>query len=285
MREQVAIPGLEDIPLQQLYRAMDFLLEVHEELQREVYYAVAVLLNLEVDLLYFDTTSTYFEIETDALDEDEGETPRRNERSSTLRRHGHSKDHRPDLPQVVIGLAVTRDGIPVRCWVWPGNTADMSVVEQVKQDLTGWRLGRVITVVDRGFASEENLRIIQRAGGHYIAGEKLRSGKREEAEALGRGGRYQQVKANLHVKVIVVGDGEARRRYVLVYNPEQAKRDRLRREKLVEHLEAELAQLKTLPSGQHTKAVCALLSHPTYSRYLAQTKGGNLRINRARPAR
>src|SRR5690606_11970255 len=126
----------------------------------------------------------------------------------------------------------------------------------------GWRLGRVITVVDRGFASEENLRIIQRAGGHYIAGEKLRAGKREVAEALGRGGRYQQVKANLHVKEIVVGDGEARRRYVLVYNPEQAKRDRLRREKLVDHLEAELAQLKTLPSGQHTKAVCALLSHP-----------------------
>ena len=282
VREQVAIPGLEDTPLQQLYRAMDFLLEVHEELQREVYYAVADLLNLEVDLLYFDTTSTYFEIETDALDEDGSEGSRRNERPSTLRRHGHSKDHRPDLPQVVIGLAVTRDGIPVRCWVWPGNTADMSVVEQVKQDLTGWRLGRVITVVDRGFASEENLRIIQRAGGHYIAGEKLRAGKREVAEALGRGGRYQQVKANLHVKEIVVGDGEARRRYVLVYNPEQAKRDRLRREKLVEHLEAELAQLKTLPSGQHTKAVCALLSHPTYSRYLAQTKGGKLRINRAR---
>src|SRR5690606_39849977 len=126
VREQVAIPGLGEIPLQQLYRAMDFLLEVHEELQREVYYAVADLLNLEVDLLYFDTTSTYFEIETDALDEDGSEGSRRNERPSTLRRHGHSKDHRPDLPAVVSGRAATRDGLPGRRWVWPGHTAGMS---------------------------------------------------------------------------------------------------------------------------------------------------------------
>jgi hypothetical protein len=69
-----------------------------------------------------------------------------------LRRRGHSKDKRPDLSQAVIGPAVTRTGIPVRCWVWPGNKADMSVIKQVKGDLVGWRLGRVITVVDRGFA-------------------------------------------------------------------------------------------------------------------------------------
>ena len=61
-----------------------------------------------------------------------------------LRRLGHSKDHRPDLPQVVIGLAVTREGIPVRVWVWPGNANDQTLVEQVKADLAGWRLGRAI---------------------------------------------------------------------------------------------------------------------------------------------
>jgi hypothetical protein len=72
----------------------------------------------------------------------------------------------------VIGLAVTRSGLPVRCWVWPGNTADVTRVEEVKQDLVAWKLGRVVTVVDRGFVSEENLRVLRRAGGHYIAGER-----------------------------------------------------------------------------------------------------------------
>jgi transposase len=66
------------------------------------------------------------------------------EADGPLRRQGHSKDHRPDLPQVVIGLAVTREGIPVRVWVWPGNTNDQPVVSEVKSDLVGWRLGRAI---------------------------------------------------------------------------------------------------------------------------------------------
>lgn len=110
---------------------MDFLLEAAEELQREVFSSVAHLFNLEVDLLYFDTTSTYFEVEEKDNPED---------KKQHLRRKGNSKDHRPDLPQVVIGLAVTQEGLPVRCWVWPGNTADMSVIEQVKKDLvaSGW---------------------------------------------------------------------------------------------------------------------------------------------------
>lgn len=81
--------------------------------------------------------------------------------------------------------------------VWPGNTADMAVIEQVKKDLVGWQLGRVINVVDRGFASKDNLLYLQRAGGHYIADEKMRSGKDTVAEALARPGRYKTVKDNL----------------------------------------------------------------------------------------
>ena len=142
------IPDLAFVPVQQFYRAMDFLLAADSVIQEDVFFSVANLFNLEVDLLYFDTTSTYFETE----EEDD------------FRRLGHSKDHRPDLPQAVIGLAVTRDGIPVRCWVWPGNTADMSVIEEVKKDLNGWKLNRVIGVIDRGFSSEDNLRYLQRAG-------------------------------------------------------------------------------------------------------------------------
>lgn len=267
---EVAVEDLEEVSVQQLYRAMDFLLEAARELERDVFFSVADLLSLEVDLLYFDTTSTYFEFEP-VSDECE-----------PLRRYGHSKDHRPDRPQVVVGLAVTRTGIPVRCWVWPGNTADMSVVEEVKSDLVGWRLGRVITVVDRGMASEENLRALQRAGGHYIAGERMTCGTKAVKEALSRQGRYQKVRDNLEVKEIIVGDGEARRRYVLVRNPEQAQRDRASRERILDELRQELEGLRYLPEGQHTRAVCALRSHPTLGRYLKQDEGGRLIIDRAK---
>ncbi|MCA1679054.1 MAG: hypothetical protein LC777_08990 [Actinobacteria bacterium] len=116
-----------------------------------------------------------------------------------------------DLPQVVIGLAVTREGIPVRVWVWPGNTNDMSVLGEVKDDLRGWRLRRVVTVLDRGFSSDENLRLryLTRAGGHWIAGERMRDGSPDAQAALSRPGRYQQVRDNLRVKEVGVGDGDA----------------------------------------------------------------------------
>jgi transposase len=269
--EEVAIPGLAQVAVQQLYRAMDFLLEHQEELQWQVYTAVADLLNLEVDILYFDTTSTYFEIE----DEDE-EDPA----GPGLRRRGYSRDHRPDLPQAVVGMAVTKSGIPVRCWVWPGNTADMSVVAQVKKDLIGWKLGRVITVVDRGFVSEENLKELQKAGGHYIAGEKLRNGKVGTEAALGRAGRYQWVKEGVEVKEIVVGEGEARQRYVVVRNHKRAERDRAVRADLLARLEGELKQIKVLKGQLHTRACCALLANPAYSRYLKTNKRGQPRIDR-----
>ena len=267
VQEDVIIDDLPEVAVQQLYRAMDFVLESEEDLQREVYWSVANLLNLEVDLLYFDTTSTYFEIE----DEDEGE--------DGFRKRGHSKDKRRDLPQAIIGLAVTREGIPVRCWAWPGNTADMSVVSQVKKDLTNWKLGRVITVLDRGFSSKENLKELQKAGGHYIVGDKMRSGKPEVNEAMKRPGRYHEIRENLRAKEIVVGDGEARHRYVLVHNPAEAKRQKAKRGKIIENLKAQLAQIKDLPPNQHTKAVCALVSHRTYGRYLRSTKAGRPRID------
>ena len=137
---KVLIEGLEEVQVHNLYRAMDFLVERADELQRTVFFSVASLLNLEVDLLFFDTTSTYFELEEE---DEEG-----------LRRYGHSQDHRSHLPQVVIGLAVTRGGLPVRCWMRSGNTHDATTVDEVQRDLAGWRLNRVVWVLDRGFDGE-----------------------------------------------------------------------------------------------------------------------------------
>src|SRR5919109_311732 len=203
--KDVHIPGVAEMDEDQAYRAMDVLAAADTEaaVQEAVFFACADLLNLEVDLLFFDTTSTYFE-------RDEPETAP--DGAPGFRALGHSKDHRPDLPQVVIGLAVTREGIPVRVWVWPGNTSDQTVIEQVKADLGGWKLGRCVWVVDSGFASTENLRCLQRAGGHYIAGMKLRAGTAEARLALKRQGRYHTVADNLAVKQVIVGDGAARQR-------------------------------------------------------------------------
>jgi transposase len=287
----VVLPGIAAVSDDELYRAMDFLLACSERVQESVFFSLANLLNLEVDVIFFDTTSTYFEVDVDdeAID-DEHAADQAADRP--LRRLGHSKDHRPDLAQVVIGLAVTREGIPVRVWVWPGNGNDQKLVEQVKRDLAGWRLGRAVYVVDSGFSGRDNLRHLRAGGGHYIAGVKLRSGMPETEQALSRQGRYRQVKDNLRVKEVRVGDGEASVRYVVCHNPAEAGRDRALRERRLERIEAELARLaeqrqrakRKAEREQHLRGECALRDHPTLARYLRQTKGGRLALDRARIA-
>jgi hypothetical protein len=288
-----AIPGLAGMDDDHAYRAMDLLADADTDarVQEAVFFAAAHLLNLEVDLLFFDTTSTFFERDT----EDEG--------ADGFRRFGHSKDHRGDLPQVVIGLAVTREGIPVRVWCWPGNTNDMTVVQQVKDELRGWRLGRVVTVVDRGFASDDNLAYLTRAGGHWIAGERLRDNTADVAKVLARQGRYQQVRDNLRVKEVRLGEGDAARRFVICHNPNQAERDRDQRQQQLAAVTAELERIAKLragaaaratsakqpgrarrvaAAGDHLKAECALRDHATLGRWLRQTPGGRLVIDRGK---
>jgi transposase len=278
----VHIPGLEGMDEDHCYRAMDLLIEADSEakVQEAVFFACADLLNLEVDLLFFDTTSTYFE--RDAEEQGEG----------AFRVYGHSKDHRPDLPQIVIGLAVTREGIPVRVWCWPGNTSDMAILPEVKDGLRGWRLGRVITVVDRGFSSDENLKYLTRAGGHWIAGERMRDGSADAAAALSRQGRYQTVRENLRVKEVRVGEGDAAKRFVICHNPVEADRHRAERDDTIRRLEAELQRIqaaraknKTKKAAEaHTKAECALRDHPTLGRYLRQTPTGRLKLDKTKIA-
>src|SRR4030042_3996678 len=221
---------------------------------------------VEVALLFFDTTSVYVECE------EEG----------GIRQYGSSKDKRSDLPQVVIGLAVTKEVLPVRCWVLPGNTQDMTTVERIKTDLLGWKLGRCIWVMDRGMSSEDNRILLQRAGGHYILGEKLRDNQEAHNLALSFKGRYHKVRDNLEVKEIVVGDGERRRRFVLVFNPEQAEKDKATREKTLQRIEETIEALGDKKGKAHKKAVCALLSHRAMGRYIRPTKTGRLKINQAK---
>jgi Transposase DDE domain len=282
----VAVPGLGSMDEDQAYRAMDLLVaaDAQAEVQEAVFFAVADLLNLEVDLLFFDTTSTYFERDS----EEEGD--------GGFRRYGHSKDHRPDLPQIIIGLAVTREGIPVRVWCWPGNTNDQTVLPEVRDGLRGWRLGRVVAVVDRGLSSDANLGYLRRAGGHWIAGERMRDGSPDALEARARQGRYQTVRDNLRVKEVRL-DSTPDRRWIVCHNPAEAERDKANRDAAVARLETELGAIaaarargaaktnktKTKKSNDdaHRRAECALRDHRTLGRYLRQTPRGRLQINRA----
>lgn len=281
------VDGLAEVEVQQLYRSMDFLLKAHDDIQREVFWGVKNLFNLEVDLIFVDTTSTYFEIEgEDADDTVDGDEVDGDDGEVGMRKRGYSKDSRADLAQAVLGFAVTRDGIPVRCWVWPGNTVDVSVVEEVKKDLNGWKLGRVVMVMDTGFNSEANRRTLQGAGDAYILGEKMRLGRDGKLpEALTRAGRYKTLANGLEVKEVTINKGSvASRRFVVVHNPEQAERDAMKRGDIIAEAERRLAALGDLEAKGHTKAVCDLRAHKVFGRYLRELKSGALKLDKAKIA-
>jgi hypothetical protein len=275
--ERAWIQDLPELDEDSCYRSMDWLLEVQEQLAEAVYFATADLLNLEVDLLFFDTTSTYFERdepEHDVVDE-QGNLIR-----PAFRVHGKSKDSRDDLPQVVIAMAVTRDGIPIRVWCWPGNTSDQELIRQAKDDLRAWKLSRVVWVADRGFQSAENRRYLQRAGGHYILGEKLRGNDKEANAALARQGRYHTVAGNLRVKEVIIDDGTMRDRFVICHNPEEAKRDATIREQLLAQIQDQIADSDRLPAAERAKLYGQLSTKPGHKRFIRTTKTGLLRIDR-----
>ena len=289
--EDVAIAGLPEVDDDTCYRAMDRLLGMEGKLAEQVYWATADLLNLEVDLLFFDTTSTYFETdlpdEPVARDENGVRLPDGEEQDAEaepaqlrgFRAYGKSKDHRDDLPQVVIGMAVTRTGIPIRVWCWPGATTDTALIRQVKDDLKEWTLGRVVWVADRGFTSAANRRYLQRAGGHYILGEKLRSGSTEAQAALSRQGRYRTLADNMRIKEVRVP--EADDRFVICHNPDQATRDAAMREQMIAQLTDAIKGSDKLSRTKRAELRGKLSTKPGLNRYLRVTPGGLLRIDRA----
>ena len=282
--EDACIAGLPLATDDACYRAMDWLLEVQGELECEVFHQVASLLSLEVDLLFFDTTSTYFELdeadEPVARDERGQLLPPEAEadaaRRSGFRSYGHSKDHRSDLPQVVVGMAVTREGIPVRVWSWPGSTSDSTLIRQVKDDLAGWTLSRVVWVSDRGFASAENRRHLRRGDEHYIMAEKLRSGSAEAKAALGRAGRYSELPGGLRVKEVRVAEGE---RFVVCHHPESAARDAAVRERLVARLTDMITTSDRLSPTRRAELRGVISTKPGLARFLRTTPGGLLRVD------
>jgi Transposase DDE domain len=301
--EDVAIEGLPETTDDACYRAMDWLGEVSAELEREVFWQVSSLLDLEIDVLFFDTTSTYFEIEQpdEPVARDQSGRPVGNagehggEGADTgvagqdgepaqavargFRSFGKSKDHRDDLPQVVIGMAVTRGGIPVRVWSWPGATNDSALIRQVKDEMRDWTLSRIIWVADRGFASAANRRWLRKGDHHYILGEKLRSGSAETTAALSRQGRYTSVADNLRIKEVRLAEHE---RFVVCHNPEAAERDAAVREKMLTALTELIEGSDTLSATRRAELRGRISTQPGLNRFLRTTPGGLLRVDRAK---
>jgi hypothetical protein len=263
---KVYLPSCQGLKLRHMYEAMDLLHAHAEQVEKTVFFQVADLFNLEVDLIFYDTTTASFHVDQE---DDDG---------AGLRKFGHSKEGFW-APQVVVALAVTREGIPVRSWVLPGNTADVSTVEMVRSDLRGWNLGRAMFVADSGMNSADNRSELARACGKYLLACRMASVADIKRDVLTKRGRYTVFKDNLHAKEVIVGDGERRKRYILCYNPKEAKRQRKHRQMTVELLEDELQRHRDQSAS--AQWAIELLASRRFKRYLRILKSGQVRIDRA----
>jgi transposase len=241
-KDDYAIPGVGGLELQHLYRAMAWLGEVlpkdqqegatpfaprtNKDLIEEELFARRRDLFSDFDIVFFDTTSIYFE----------------GEGGETIGQRGHSKDHRPDLKQMVVGMVLDRNGNPVCSELWPGNTADVKSLVPIVERLRGrFGIGSVCIVADRGMISAETLAEVELRKWQYILGVRMRSSKEAKA-VVARAGRYAEVHPKsddqndpspLKVKEVWVEDT---RRYVVCVNEDQAKKDSHDREAVVASL-------------------------------------------------
>jgi hypothetical protein len=268
---KVHLPSCDGLKLRQMYEAMDLLYENAVEIEKDVFFHTANLFNLTVDLIFYDTTTASFSIDYEDDDPDD--------EANNFRKFGHAKEGYWS-PQVVVALAVTREGLPVRCWVFPGNTSDVETVERVRADLRGWQLGRALFVADSGVNSEDNRQELAKACGKYLLACRMANVAEIKREVLTKRGRYTIFKDNLKAKEVIVGDGERRRRYISCYNPKEAKRQQKHRAHIVEMLEQELAR----HPDRSAKAQWAieLLASKRFKRYLSVTKNDRIRIDRGK---
>ena len=258
-RRDHRIDGIESLALHHLYRAMNFLGEETEDqkdrtpftprcikdvIEEELFQDNSNLFT-GVDLFFFDTTSIYFE----------------GEGGETLGQQGHSKDHRPDLKQMVVGTLINDHGRPVCCEIWPGNTTDVKTLLPVADRLKKrFAVDLFCLVADRGMISDETVKALDEKDIPYILGSRMRKNKEIRDEVLSRPGQYRKVhregvkeSSPLKVKEVWVDD----RRYIVCLNEKQARKDEQDRALIVESLKS---QLKKGPK--------ALVGNRGYRKYL-----------------
>ncbi len=243
----VEASDFETIELQHLYRTTGFLAEVREDLERELFDRDRDLFTQSLDLVFIDTTSIY--------------VYRAEETEWRLR--GYSRDHRPDLPQLVLAVAVDRQGWPVSWEVFPGNTADHNAFEAMIQKMRQrFSIRRIIIVADRGMISQRAIKQLEGPEGApygYILGCRMRKQKEVKQAVLSRGGRYAEVGPKLKVKEVWV----KQRRYIVCLNEEEAEKDAAAREAILERLRKVLEQRGTK----------ALVGNRGFARFVKMEKG------------
>lgn len=260
-RQDYLIEGLEDLSLHHLYRAMGFLGEELADQKGRTPFAPRCVKDLveealflsrrdlftALDLVFFDTTSIYFE----------------GEGGKTLGEKGHSRDHRSDLNQIVVGAVLDDEGNPLCCEMWPGNTADgkalIPVIDRIREQ---FKVGQFCVVADRGLISSATLEELEQRKIAYILGARMRRVKEIREEVLSRGGRFREVRPEgesaldpspLKVKEVWIDD----RRYVVCLNSREARKEEQDRQAIIEALKE---QLKRDPKG--------LIANRGYRKYL-----------------
>jgi transposase len=257
------IEGIEDLSLHHLYRAMSFLGEEIEDQSGATPFAPRCIKDLVeegmflerrdlftgLDLVFFDTTSIYFE----------------GEGGEILGQKGHSKDHRPDLNQMVVGVVLDNRGKPVCCEMWPGNTTDVkSLIPVTDRIRSRFHVGQFCVVADRGMISADTLKELEDPGRKvpYILGTRMRKVNEIKRDVLSRPGRYREVREEkkfskelepLKVKEVLV-EGK---RYIVCLNPRQARKDAQDREVIIASLKE---KIKTGPKS--------LIGNRGYRKYL-----------------
>jgi len=245
-REDYLIPGTEALDLHHLYRAMAFLGDGIESKGQKTLGTPRCLKDLieeelferrrdlftEVDLVFFDTTSLYFE----------------GRGGESIGKRGHSKDHRPDLYQMVVGMALDVEGRPICCEMWPGNTADVKTLTPiVKRMRERFRLREITVVADRGMVSQATLEAFEKSDPpvRYIVGVRMRRQKEVNTSVLGSRARwFESVPERSHAKdpapLKVKEVWVKERRYIVCLNEEERRKDAHDREAIVAHLKDQL---------------------------------------------
>jgi hypothetical protein len=266
--ERGYLPEAEGLTLEQVYCALDCLDTHIDAVAREIFFRTADLFRAEVDLIFWDTPTLAFEIDA----EDERDETRRGTTRPPLRQRGYRQERGDHKPQVVVGLALPRDGLPVRSWVVPGHTVDATTVAQGKEGLRGWRLGQAICVGAAGMDAAANRQELAKGVGHDILAMPMGKLTEGQQAVLARPGRFHPVNDQLEVQE-VVGDGARHRRYLVCRHRAEAERQRQHRAEALAALRQELDRLDP-HAPEHTQRACELVASRRYGRYLARGPGG-----------
>lgn len=217
-----------NLQLQHFYRALDFIHHHKTDLEKDLFFKAATLFNQELDLVMFDTTSLKYWGEGEDID---------------MLQYGYSKDKRGDLKQLVIGILMTREGLPVACEIFPGNTSDLKsflyILEKLKEE---YKISKLIWVADRGMVSTDNISKLNELKQEYILGVKMRQFNQKKKDKFLSLDGMSPVRDDLYVKEVVVPNEG---RYIICYNPKEAELEQQKREFFRKVLEKKIEKSTT----------------------------------------